>query len=191
MKEWIENDLLAIIPTYDGENGNCTYLETDKGRIKVKKTIKTVIRQLCGHYQLDLSQSNNYYRKLLPIKVNIPIPITPELVYIQLKVREPIGKDDGAMGYIKLKAIEKIIKKEGDVLIRLNNKVELKALCTFETIDKQIHYGEIVRELVGKKEYSLVKESLEYYNQQDGPAMKSDIARLYMKLDDFLKKNNN
>lgn len=188
MEEWIKNDLLAIIPTYDGESGNCTYIETNNGRTKINKTIKTVIRYICGYYQLDLKESNKYYRKLPPIKVNLPIPITPELVYIQLKLREPIGKDDGAMGYVKLKAIDKIVKREGDVYIRLNNKVELQTFCSFETVDKQIHYGQLVRELVGKKESLMVRESLHYYNQQDGPAMKSDIARLYMKIDDILNK---
>ncbi len=188
MEEWIKDDLLAIIPTYDGENGNCTYIETMDGRIKVRKTIKTVIKQFCGYHQLDLKESNKYYRDLLPIKVNLPIPLTPELVYVQLKLREPIGKDDGAMGYVKLKAIEKVIKKNGDVFIRLKNRTELQTFCTFETVDRQLHYGELVRELIGKKESKIVKESLEYYNQQDGPAMKSDIARLYMKIDDLLSK---
>ena len=43
-------------------------------------------------------------------------------------------------------------------------------------------------ELLGVNDSIRIKEDLDYYKISDGPAMKSDIARLYMKLDDIISK---
>jgi hypothetical protein len=95
------------------------------------------------------------------------------------------------MGYFKLGGIRKIFSREGVTLVRMENGVEHPCLCKLETAKKQLRQGNLVRELMGKKRSDLVGEAIEYYTSQDGPAMKSDIARLYMKIDALLLKMEN
>jgi len=180
--------LLALIPCYDEKIGNATKLVYEDREVLLGKTIKTVIKNLCMHYQFDLKASNNYYRQILTSKAAIPVAISTSLIYIQLKVREPIGKDDGAMGYFKLNSVDKIYTTGGDTYIRLKNMSEFRLLCNLNTGLKQIKNGELVEKLHKEVEKDKVKEALIYYQNEDSPAMKSDIARLFMKIDDILEK---
>ncbi len=188
MEERNQEDIIAIIPTYDKEYGNCTSLIYKDGKETIKKTARTFIKNLCKHYHFDQKASNNYFSDLLSVRSNLPLVFSKDLIYIQLKVREPIGKDDGAMGHFKLEDIKKIIQVEGQSLIRMKNKEEISLLCSKQTAEKQIKQARLIKELLLKNDRLKVKEDLEYYKLDDGPAMKSDIARLYMKLDDIISK---
>lgn len=186
--EWIEQDILAILPTYRGDKGNCTLLLREDGQQIIGRTVKTVIKRICKHHHIDLRAANETYGGLLNLKTSIPLVISPDRIYIQLKVREPIGKDDGAMGYFKVGEIDMVKDKEGVAVVRLKNQVEIDCICSAENVRNQISKGKLARELYGSLRTQTVQESLEYYHSKDGPAMKSDIARLYMKLDDLLLK---
>lgn len=187
--EGLYNDkLVAFIPCYDDKLGNATKLIYEEKEVLVGKTVKTVVKNLCMHYQFDLKASNKYYSEILTSKSAIPIPISTALIYVQLKVREPIGKDDGAMGYFKLNYVDKIYSTNGDTYIRLKNKAEFKLLCSLNTGTKQLKNGELVEKLHKEVEKDKVKDALVYYQNEDSPAMKSDIARLFMKIDDILER---
>lgn len=188
MEEKIRRNILAIIPFYHESLGNCTKLILCEGEEIVKTTAKTFIKNLCKHYHFDHKASNKYFGDLLSTKTNLPIVFSKDLIYIKLKIREPIGKDDGAMGHFKIQDIKKIIERDGKTLIRLKNNHEISLLCSKSTAEKQLRQGRLVLELLIKNDQIRVKEDLDYYNLADGPAMKSDIARLYMKLDDIISK---
>lgn len=186
MKELFKQDILVMIPSYERELGNCTKVYLNEEVKVVDYTLRTFLRKLCAYYHFDLKASNRHYGKLISARSNLPIPIYPDTIYIQLKAREPIGKDDGAMGYFKLNCIRKIFSKEGVTFVRMENGDEHCCLCREETANKQLRQGNLVRELMEKNKKELLGEALEYYSSKDGPAMKSDIARLYMKLDALL-----
>lgn len=186
--EWIDQDFLAILPAYRGDFGNCTLIVREDGQFIVGRTLRTVIRKICQHHHIDLKSANSYYGQMLSQRTGIPLAVSPERIYIQLKTREPVGKDDGAMGYFRLSSIKDVSENNGAALVRLQNMTDIACLCTAENVKKQISNGKLVRELYGGLQSEIVRESLEYYHNKDGPAMKSDIARLYMKLDDLLLK---
>ena len=188
MEELIQRELIAIIPSYEDSLGNCTRLILQKEEKIIKTTAKTFIKNLCKHYHFDHKASNQYYGGLLSNRSNLPLVFSKRLIYIQLKVREPIGKDDGAMGFFKIQDIKKIIEKDGKTTIRMKNNQEIKLLCSISTVEKKLKQGKLAMELLIKNDNLEIKESLDYYNYNDGPAMKSDIARLYMKLDDIISK---
>jgi hypothetical protein len=188
MKERIQRNIIAIIPSYEDALGNATRLILSEDEETLKITARTFINNLCKHYHLDMKASNKHFGDLLSVRSNIPLVFSRQLIYIKLKVREPIGKDDGAMGYFKLCDIKKIIETRGVTTIRMKNNSEISLLCSVNTAQKQIRQGKLVMELLSKDYTIKVKEDLDSYNQDDGPAMKSDIARLYMKLDDIISK---
>lgn len=184
----IEQDFLAILPTYRDNLGNCTLVVREDGQFVVGKTLRTVIKKICRHYHIDQKSANSYYGRMLSLRTGLPLVISPERIYIQLKIREPIGKDDGAMGYIRVNSISEVLERNGAALIRMENLTDITCLCTPENAKKQLANGRLVRELYGNRQADTIRESLEYYHNKDGPAMKSDIARLYMKLDDLILK---
>lgn len=183
--EWIEKNHLAILPIYSVEHGNSTLVIDDEDQTVVKKTIKTAVKKLCEHNHVDQKAANSYYGKKLSIRTGIPIVLSLDRIYIQLKVREPIGKDDGAMGYFRLNGISQVLEREGRAVIRLKNNAEIPCLCTAETARKAVAKGELVKDLKTNVAVTSVREALEYYYTTDAPAMKSDIARLCMKVDDI------
>ena len=191
MKDLIKREIMVMTPSYQEGSGNCTKLYFMEGEKVLGVTIRTFLRKFCSYHHLDLRASNNHYGKLLSVRSNLPVPVLPDEIYIQMKVREPVGKDDGAMGYFRLSGIKKIYSREGETFVRMKNHVEHRCLCTVETANKQMRQGNLVRELMENRGQNVVKEAMEYYSNQDGPAMKSDIARLYMKIDAILMKIQN
>ncbi len=68
MEKIIEKDIEAILPIYMNDIGNCTVIYTRKDKIILEKVIKTIIKNLCQYYHLDLKASNKTYGDLLSIK---------------------------------------------------------------------------------------------------------------------------
>ena len=105
MQDIISKEIVAILPTYIAGKGNCTIIYTNTENIIVHTTIKTVVRRLCAHYRLDVRASNRHFGELISIKNAIPIPLSKDNILIQVKVRKPLVKHDGSMGYFKLDSI--------------------------------------------------------------------------------------
>ena len=187
MEEIITKEIMAIIPIYIEDKGNCTIIYTKKGNVQVYTTIRTVIKKLCAHYRLDVKASNRHFGGLISIKNAIPLPLTRDNIFIQVKVRKPIGKDDGSMGYFNMDAIKKIKGLKGDASILLKNGYEIQCLCSHGTIKKHIKHGELIKSLYGEG-LPKVNEAMEYYIAQDTPATKSDIARIFMMIQDIVNK---
>jgi len=166
MKELIMKNILAMIPAYVNGEGNCTLIYIEDGNSEiVKYSIRTVIRKFCAHYRLDLKASNRQFKEKFNINCGIPIPISKDKIYIQVKVRAPIGKDDGAMGFIRLDAIKGICGTKGEATILLKNGVEIKSLCSQKTIKKNINIGELAMKLY-EDEIMRAMESIENYRER-------------------------
>lgn len=187
MKEFITKEIMAIIPTYIAGRGNCTVIYTDEENIVLDSTVRTIIRKLCAHYHLDMRASNKYFGGLISVKNGVPLPLTRDKIFIQLKVRKPVGHCDGSMGYFNLDSIEKIKDLKKNTSIILNNGTEIECMSTQATIKKHIKHGELVRSLYDNRIYT-VNEAMERYEATDTPATKSDIARIYMKIQEIAEK---
>lgn len=189
MKDIFSNEILAIIPIYLAVKGNCTKVYTNEGEIIVNMSIKTVIKRLCAHYRLDLRASNRHFGGLISIKNAIPIPLSKDNILIQVKVRKPIGKDDGSMGYFNLNSINKVKALKKDAAIILNNGTEIICMSSPDTIKRHMNHGELIKKLYEDKQ-PIVKEAMEYYVASDTPATKSDIARIFMMIQEIVHKIN-
>lgn len=185
MKNLIERGIQAILPIYVKNKGNCTLIYLQDEEIILDKVIKTVIKNLCEFYHLDLKSSNKSFGQLLSIKKHHPVPFNEDNVFIQAKTRVPIGRHDGAYGYINIDAIERVktLKKDEDrTLIYLKGKRSIEVLCKEITIYRSINNGEIVKRLITGRNHYLLKEKESFYAEEDSPATKKDIAMVYMKL---------
>lgn len=182
MENIVSKDIMALLPVYIKGKGNCTLAYTGQGLVELNLTIKTVIKNLCEYYYLDLKSCNRTYGSLLSSKYRPPIPFNKDNIFIQFKTRIPIGRHDGAHGYFNINSIKKIKSKGKNTIIYLVDDQELEVLMSIHTVKKYINNGEIVRKLVKDNKINSSKETLNLYDEENTPATKADIALLYLKM---------
>ena len=90
-----------------------------KGKYEVEKTVRTVLNQISKFYLMDLKATKKYYGDILNIRNLTPIPFNRENVFIPIKVRKPLYKNDGSFGYVNIKYIKKAYKREDKTIVQL------------------------------------------------------------------------
>lgn len=188
MENLVSKGIIALVPVYIKDSGNGTYAYTKEGIVELKRTIKTVVKNLCEFYYLDLKSCNKIYGSLLSSKYRPPIPFNKDNIFIQLKTRTPIGRHDGAHGYFNINSIKSIKLKGKNTIIYLCNNQELEVLMAIHTVERYINNGEIVKKLLKDSKLNYSKESISLYDEENTPATKSDIALLYLKMLEIREK---
>ena len=183
MDDLIAEKIIAIIPLYIEDRGNSTIIYTRESKEVIYKTIKTVFKNLCNHYHLDIKECNNYYKGFVLNKNSIPTPFSEEDIFIQLKVRNPIGKDDGAKGYFRMDSILGFEEKQGFSLIRMEKRVELKCLCGLNTIKKQMKNEEIIKTIYKEK---AKKTENDFRKDRNRPVLYGDFKELDKKVEQLI-----
>jgi len=141
----LNKDIMAIVPEYVEDRGNCTKIYAmDIEPMILDKSIKTIIRLIGKHYMIDLGELKKRYRDLISSPNLVPIPLSKKDIFIPFKTRVPMYKNDGAFGYINMKHIEKIKEEKGSTIVYLSNGVKILCLCSLATVDKHMKNGNIV-----------------------------------------------
>lgn len=176
-------DIWAFIPEYSAGIGESTRVLLAKGKDRLMPiSVKTLKTNLCKYYSIDYKSSRKKYGKTIGCVNCVPLPVTIDKVFIQLKVREPRFKGDIAMGYIDLNCIKtcnsKKDKKASDLVLKDGRK--LGVLYSVPTIKKHMKNGKIIMEHYKRERgYIVYPESLEsFYSGFEKPATKADIAIL-------------
>lgn len=186
MERIFKKKILAIKPIYLKNIGNSSQIYTkENGQIEIHKTVKTVTRNLAKYYHLDLKEVRKTYGELLSQKKFPPLPFTARKIFISVKTRKPRLIHDGAYGYIRLNAIDRLARKEGKTLIYLNNGDKISSLSSLDTVRKRVNKGRIVEKLLGSQNNLRIRESQDFYLKRDSLATKEDIALLYMKMSEL------
>lgn len=180
MENIISKGIMAIMPTYESGKGNCTTIYTEKENIHIDATVRTVIKNLCAYYHVDMDASNKYFGELLSIKKGVPLPLSRDDVFIQLKVRKPIIKYDGTRGYFNLDSIEKVEKLNDNSVVLLKNGVEIKCIYSKNTVIKHIKKGKVARMIYENKYSSFnANDIMERYAALETPVTKADLAKMF------------
>lgn len=138
---------MAIIPSYIDQKGDCTILYAkDIEPLVIEKGIRTVFKNIGKHLMIDLREIKKRYSHLVLSSNLVPIPLSKEDIFIPVKTRKPLVKDDGAFGYINIKYIKEINKDKetGLAIITLANNTIIQCLCSLTTVNKYIKSGNIV-----------------------------------------------
>ncbi|NLY10013.1 MAG: hypothetical protein GXZ11_09055 [Tissierellia bacterium] len=171
----------ALVPFY-GENGsNCTWAITEDGeKAEQKFNIRTAMKKVYEYYQVDIGA----YRKQLTGSLgNVAIPFHARegKTYILLKMRDSIGKDDGAYGWVNIHGINKLTPCGKSTVIKLNSGIEINIIMKASTVQKRINNGLTAATLLGKahpwKDDSLSR-----------PVVLGDIVELCEKINLLLDK---
>lgn len=191
----ISEELIAFLPVYLAMKGNCTLLLTScGGEYEVEKTIRTVLNQISKFYLIDLKATKKYYGDILNIRNLTPIPFDKDNIFIPIKVRKPLYKNDGSFGYVNLRYINKTFKRENKTIIQLTQGNTIESLSSIDTVNKHIKNGYIVKRLSKEKKNSITIREGDLYEDYDKPATKKDIALLINEIlkikNDFLQNKN-
>lgn len=131
------NDIFAIIPYYDHYGQNCTcIILRDQSRKLFSFSIKQFLQKMFFQLHLDFKAIKIWTTNVLGTKYNNPIIVNASLVFIPVKIRQTIGKQDGCFGYINLKALASI----QDYNLFLINNMPIPILSTKAyVLQKQAH----------------------------------------------------
>ena len=140
------NEVVALIPKYKEDIGNCTEVVKEKEESYItKKPVNTCLKNIADHYCVNLKANRKVYGELLGIKNKVPIALSDKHVFIFFKARKPIFKNDGANGYIDINYIKEIYEEEDKVYIELLDGRKIQTDQDIATIKKNITYGKIVK----------------------------------------------
>jgi len=183
LEKIIYEELIAFLPVYVQLKGNCTSIYTiGGGNYYVEKSLRTFLKQLTEYYLVDLKAVRKYYGELLAIRNLVPIPLNHENVFIPLKVRKPICKNDGSIGYINIKYIERVTESSGKTIVYLKDKTTIESLNSLNTVNKHIKNGHIVKRLYNEKNNINIVNEYNFYTEYNKPATKGDIALIMQEI---------
>lgn len=136
------NKIQAVLPAYDQYGANICHTILSNGEkefasMDIRKFIKAWLRtfKLTVHGQLVWAECTNHCRNLNPILIN------KHLVLLPVKVREPIGSNDGCYGYVNLGNIESFDQDS----ILLHSGVRIPYLSSYDTLSNKIHQATFLR----------------------------------------------
>lgn len=185
LKEIHINKIIAVLPVYLDIQGNSTkIIFEDNEDIFIYVRVNRVIKNIAGYYALDLRKVRDEYGSLIESKNMVPIPLTKRDIFIPIKMRKPISKNDGSIGYFNLKYIDDVKIKGEDVYIG-TLKCDIKVMNTKNTVIKHINEGKLVKNIYNEKMNDKIYEQNETYQL---PATKEDIALLIKEIVDIKRR---
>ncbi len=105
----IYSNIAALIPFYDTNGQNSTKVLLKDGTIEYATcNIKSYIYTMLYKLHLDPKAIKHWTLEVTGSKLNTPIIIDEHLIFIPVKLRKSIGKQDGCFGYINNLAITQI-----------------------------------------------------------------------------------
>lgn len=179
IEDLVNKNIIAIIPEYIQNYGNSTKIITENSDEVLKyKRLHTVIKNIAKIYAVDLKAIREYCKKIIGVSNVVPIPLGRS-IFIPLKVRKPISRNDGCFGYFNIDYITNVKQEGRFVIVTLNGNIEVKVLQSLKVTKNHIHHGKILKRIYLSKITPVVSEQSEaFYIDFNKPATKGDIAAL-------------
>ena len=132
----------AIIPFYSDYGENGTYVLLADGTKEIfNMPIRSYIHHMLYEAHLDPKALQYWSYKIIGNKLNNPLILGEDLIFIPVKIRRPIGRADGSFGYILLKSIAAF----DDHTLVLSNHIELQTLSSKNYILKKQRDATLLR----------------------------------------------
>lgn len=179
MRNIFNEELMAIVPQYIEQRGNCTVLYA-KGLqpVVMDKSIKTVIRLIGKHYMIDLDEARKRYSTLMSSSILVPIALSKKDVFVPFKTRVPMYKNDGAFSYINMNYIKKIKKsKESSTIVHLINGTTIECISCSSTVDNHMRNGHIVSRCYEERTMKVSEDGEKYMDSLTAEFFKMLIER--------------
>lgn len=186
IEELVSKEIIAIIPLYIDIEGNSTKVITNRQDEEyIYKSIKTFITLLAKYFMIDLNSSRKYYGRIIGSTNIVPLPFDKDNIFVPLKVRKSISKNDGSFGYFNIGFIKDIVEKNSKIFISLEKGHCIEVLQGVETARKNLRNAYIVKQAYYKRNGVTIMEEQGAYGELNKPATKGDIAALRNELLDI------
>lgn len=184
IEELVSKEIIAVLPLY--KEGNSTKIITNKQNEEyIYKSIKTFITLLARYFMIDLSSSRQYYGKIIGSTNIVPLPFDKDNIFVPLKIRKAISKNDGSFGYFNIGFIKDIIEKNNKVYISLEKGYCIEVLQGIDSARKNLRNGYIIKQAYYKRAGVNIMEEQGVYGELNKPATKGDIVALRNELLDI------
>ena len=146
--ELVNEGIAAFFPIYDGGNVTCVLTRSGK-QLPIRRTCKTVLKNLARFYNIDLTAIREYYGKAVNKKQGVPIPMTTNLLLIPVKARKnPLGENDGTFGYVNFREIKQVEDgTQGSCHITFQSDKELEILVSKVTMKEYMKNAQLVENI--------------------------------------------
>ncbi len=135
-------DLAALQPVYHRDYGDASYIYLKSGQVILdNRSIRGVKQALARLKALDQAHLRRLCGQELGHRLNLPLPLSAQLMLVPLKMRQPLTENDSAYGLVNLVAVRKVLScAEGGSMVLLESGQSLKVLANRETC--LTHLGE-------------------------------------------------
>ncbi|KEO83306.1 hypothetical protein [Tumebacillus flagellatus] len=102
-------ELAVLAPVYVEGGGDMTRVELTDGEGWLDpRPVPAVLKGIARYYGVDLTAVRERYGDILGKRLHVPLPFSPRLVLIPLKMRTPRVAKDGTTGYVAAHSIAQI-----------------------------------------------------------------------------------
>ena len=152
MKKIIKfNEIVAMLPIYVKDEGNCTEIITKEATFIKNATIETCTKKLADYYNLSLYHNRLNYGQELGITNKVPLVINENLIYVYINVREPMFTHDAAYGLFDVNSIANIYDKDGKAVIEMDSGRIIESRQSTKAAKKTILNARLAKDIYKEK----------------------------------------
>lgn len=135
---FFKENIVAVEPIYEKGFGDATKIYLENGETIIdKRKINTVLKEIAKTELIDMKQVHELIKKYSSLKKSLPHVFDKNHIYIGIKTRKPICKNDGTLAFVNLNKI----KECNDGILYLENGVEIKVLDNKTLVRKKMNDG--------------------------------------------------
>lgn len=146
----VKDRIAALVPFYNEEGQNSTMIILNDGTTLVRNTkVSAALKKVLKLFGHDLRALQEYYGQFFDTR-SIPLALSRLTIFLPLRLRKyPLGKHDGATGYINHYQIDRLLtepgekKEEEDLYIKLLSGNKIKVYQGPQSTGKKINQGTI------------------------------------------------
>jgi len=145
------NEIVAMLPIYVKDEGNCTEIITKEATFIKNATIETCTKKLADYYNLSLYHNRLNYGQELGITNKVPLVINENLIYVYINVREPMFTHDAAYGLFDVNSIANIYDKDGKAVIEMDSGRIIESRQSTKAAKKTILNARLAKDIYKEK----------------------------------------
>ena len=152
-------EIAAIIPFYsnEGVNSTCILLH-DGSKIYKPCSVKKYLHYMLYEFHLDPRAVAHWTYEVIGSKLNTPLTISNDIIFLPVKMRPTVSKQDGCFGYVN----NAFISSYDDKIIHLCNGETLSTLSSKTYLQKKQYDAKLLSYayMDHKKQYEFMNPSV-------------------------------
>lgn len=112
--------LAMLMPIYREGGGDMTRVVLQDGAVwDDPRPLTVVLKGIARYFTVDLVAVRERYGDILGKRLYVPLPLSPHLVLVPLKMRTPRVQKDGTTGYVATHVVERVLEGQNTTSCQL------------------------------------------------------------------------